>query len=58
MAGMHGTWAADGMAGACRGLLQEGTAGYGRGSIGGPFFLSMFVVFDQATPAIRFASQA
>ena len=51
-------WTADRMAGLCLGLLQEGTLGYGRGNVGGPFFSSMFVVFDQATPAIRFAPQA
>ncbi|KAI4196169.1 MAG: hypothetical protein LQ350_006717 [Teloschistes chrysophthalmus] len=40
--------------GVCRGALQ-GTSGIG--SAAAPFFLTFFVVFNQATPSISFANQ-
>ena len=46
------------VSGACIGLLQDGNTGRGRGTMGNPFFESMFMVFDQSKPTIRFAPQA
>jgi hypothetical protein len=46
--------------GLCRGALQgaSGIAGVpGLGSVAAPFFLTFFVVFNQAEPSISFAPQ-